>query len=87
MTDDTHWTFEPRFIVEPKFCEEGIPLLTGAQTVRRVSYTVAQLHLLTRHHGFPLPIEELEPRSVLWRSDEIDKWRERRDTMLASILR
>lgn len=86
MSDDHELELGHRFIGYQKFWDAGVDLLTGAQAVRRTSYTVAQFHLLVRHHGFPLPVEELEPRSVLWRSDEIDEWRKLRDARLANIL-
>jgi predicted DNA-binding transcriptional regulator AlpA len=85
MTNDLHR--QPRIRSEHSLQDWslGIQLLTAAQTIRRLSYTPAQLHLLVQRHGLPLPID-FAPRGVFWRADEIEEWRQVRDSSLISGL-
>lgn len=62
-----------------------IDLLTASAVTRRLSYTPAQLFLLTQLHGFPHPLD-VAPGRAAWRADEVDDWRLTRDAKLASVL-
>ncbi len=52
--------------------ERGI--LTHAQTIRRISYTPAQLHLLTVKFGFPLPVDYGDGYRIGWEWAAVEGW-------------
>ncbi len=61
-------------------------ILTTAQAIRRVAYSAAQLPLLIKLHGFPLPVE-MSALLIGWKANELDAWKQwRNDQLLAALL-
>jgi predicted DNA-binding transcriptional regulator AlpA len=60
-------------------------LLTPLATLTMLKYTTSQLHLLTRLHGFPMPVDYGDGRCG-WEPDAVEAWRARRDHALHSRL-
>ncbi|WP_156143845.1 hypothetical protein [Sphingomonas taxi] len=60
-------------------------ILTTAQAIRRVAYSAAQLPLLVKLHGFPLPVE-MSALLIGWKAHELDAWKQWRDDQLIAAL-
>ncbi|USU03901.1 hypothetical protein NF699_12590 [Sphingomonadaceae bacterium OTU29LAMAA1] len=60
-------------------------VLTTAQAIRRVAYSAAQLPLLVKLHGFPLPVG-MSALLIGWKAHELDAWKQWRDDQLLAAL-